>query len=518
MMLLKDLRPDQTPVVWLEETGQVMYALQPKQLECFNLLPVARAPGDHVFEHTGYGGSAGSGKSHLARATLAAVAMTWPGSTSIIFRKTEREVMENHVNKFFAEVPKKLNGKRVYSWNGEEMCAHWFNGSRTYFGYLRLDDDVFRYQGPEYDVMIFEEATHYSWKMVNWLTANRLRATVPEARPFCLYPSNPGNKGHAWFKRLFIDRNFHTEDDERPEEYTFVQARLSDNQILRDRDPKYERRLNRLPEPWRSWMRDGDWTAGAGGAFPELDSGTHFVKPFAVPPHWRQFGAFDWGYHHPFSFGHYAIDEDGTVFKLDTITAPRMQPHDIARLIKYKVPNVEQLEYIVAGHDLWARGKARGDVGETLFEYFASQGIYCIHADIDRIQGYQNLLRMLAWQSVEAGTDGEGQAGEPQLKFFDTVGNRWCFNQLESMVLNEANMEDVLKQDADERGDNGDDCYDETRYGAMSCRRRAYSEDPPSGGAWSQATLQHEYETKMRVTDLPATEGRMIHPEFGGFY
>lgn len=512
MLTLADLKPYQTPVVWLEESGQVLYALQPKQLEAFNLTPVADP--NSQLEHIGYGGAAGSGKSHLARAVITAVALNWPGSTSIIFRKTEREVTENHVNKIFGELPKKIDGRKLYSWNGEEMCMTWFNGSRTYFGYLRAEDDVYRYQGPEYDCMVFEEATHYSWQMVNWLTANRLRSTITGTRPFCLYPSNPGSKGHAWFKRLFIDRNFHEEDDEQPGEYSFVQARLSDNMILRERDPKYERRLNRLPEPWRSWLRDGDWTKGAGGAFPELDSSTHFVQPFKIPAHWIQFGAFDWGYNHPFSFGWYAADEDGNVYKIDTVTAMRMQPHDQVRLITAKVP-VQQLEYIVAGHDLWSRGRARGDAGETLWEYFARHGIRCIHADLDRIQGYQNMLRYFAWQTVD-----DGKKGVPRCRFFDTPGNRWGFKQIENMVLNEANMEDVLKVDADERGDNGDDCYDETRYGLMS--RFITPVDPlpqrRPGGAWSPEALQYEAEQLLRHDDSLPDDYRPVHPELGAIY
>lgn len=505
-----------TPVVEIVETGEVIYALQPKQLEAYMLTPLGRGPDEPGPEWIGYGGAAGGGKSALTRAVHLAVALMWPGSTSIIFRKTEGEVMENHVNKFRAEVPEKdAHGKRIYSWNGEQMCAYFDNGSRIYFGYLRLDEDVFRYQGPEYDLMTFEESTHYTWFMVQWLTGNRLRATVPMSRPFVLCPSNPGGKGHAWYKRLFVERNFHKDDFERPEDYVFIQARLADNKILMKRDPKYAMRLNRLPEPWRSWQRDGDFAAGAGGAFVEIDYHVHLIKPFVVPAHWIQFGGFDWGYAHPFSFGHYCIDEDGYVIKLRTVWGLRLQPHDMAARIKALVP-VHRLSYIVAGHDIWSKIRARGNQGESLWEYFAGEGIVCTHADTDRIQGYQNMIRFLSWKTVE-----DGKAGTPRFRLVDEPGNRFCLKNLENMVTVDGGGEDVLKVDADERGDGGDDPYDETRYALMSVRIRADSSDTPPktrGGAFSSENLAYMASQQRLVTDDEVNDEKDFHPEFGRAY
>lgn len=514
LRLVSELEPEFTSVVDFEETGECLYALQPKQLEAYNLTPVGRGPESEGPDNIGYGGAAGGGKSYLSRAVLVSVALQWPGSTSIIFRKTEREVMENHVNKFRMEVPERTpDGERLYTWNGEEMCAIWFNGSRTYFGYLRLDDDVLRYQGPEYDCMVFEEATHYSWYMIQWLTGNRLRATVPMSRPFCLYPSNPGGKGHSWYKRLFVEKLYHADAGEVARDYAFVQARLVDNQVLCRRDPKYALRLNKLPSPWREWQRDGDFGAGAGGAFAELDRHVHFVKPFPIPPHWTQFGAFDWGYRHPFAFGWYAIDEDGGIWKLATITGMRLTVRDIYDRISHKV-QVDRLAYIVAGHDLWSQMKARGIEGESLWEQFCNLGMVCTHADIHRIQGYQALVNAVAWKHVE-----DGKAGQPRLRFFDEPGNQLCFKQIENMVSVDNAGEDVLKVDADERGENGDDLYDETRYAVMSARRGSDTwQEPAHTSAFSKEALAYEYNQKMRLTDDLTDDRRDFHPEFGKVY
>lgn len=480
-----------TPIIEIPELNLPLYSLQPKQLACYQLTPVYRgaAPGP---SHIGYGGAAGGGKSYLSRSVFTSAALRWPGSTSILFRRTEGEVIANHVNKFRSEVPDVIAGKRLYKYNGGDLVVEWYNGSRTYFGYLKEDKDVFTYQGPEYDLMIFEEATQYSSFQVSWLTGNRLRGTIKGTRPFALYPSNPGNKGHVWYKRLFIDRRFHTDDGERPEDYAFLQAKLEDNRELMERDPTYEQKLNKLPEPWRSWQRDGDFAAGAGTALTELTRDRHLIKPFTVPPHWTVFGSFDWGFNHPFSFGFYAVNEDGVRFKVDTVSGRRLLPHEIAQRVRGRMEQwgIPKFSYIVAGHDAWAERKAMGENTPTIAETFSELGLPLLQANIDRKMGLQELRKATAWKT----TGPEGTPGEPNLLFFDTETNKRCFEQLETRVTDPDDLEDVLKTDADDWGEGGDDLYDETRY-AMASRpmpaRSAWG-DADQVNAWSPEALAAE--------------------------
>lgn len=514
------------PVVTVEDSGEVFYALQQKQYEAYCLTPLV-TPADAPYpEWIGYGGAAGGGKSYLSRAIAVACAFGWPGSTSIIFRRTEREVIENHVNKLRMELPDRFaDGSRNYSWNGEEMCATFFNQSRIYFGYLKSASDFMRYQGQEYDCMIFEESTHYEWRWVSWLMGNRNRATTNLSRPFGFFPSNPGGIGHSWYKRLFISKVYHTENDEQPEDFAFVQAKLSDNDILRKRDPRYERRLNRLPEPYRTWQRDGDFSQGAGAALPELDRTKHLIPAFKPMDHWFYFGAFDWGFKHPWSFGVYAVDEDGTVYKLETITGMLMHPPQIAQRIKQKSPiPIERLQKIVGGHDLWAKRRAYGETGKTLYDRFSELGLTFIQADIDRIQGLESMRNATAWRMAGVTEDGTAGPGEPRFLLFDTPGNRKCFQQLEDMTPDPENEEDVIKVNADERGEGGDDMYDETRYALHTWPMlgESGSTDRPTG--WEATTLLKEAEEqRVRHTrdDIPtgaaAIPSELTFGEFGVF-
>jgi phage terminase large subunit len=496
--------------------GETVYALQPKQLQAYRLTPLYA--GSRGKEHIGYGGSGGSGKSFAARAVALAAAVLWPGSTSIIFRKTEGEVLENHYQPFRTELPSFVmhEGSKVklYDWNGQDRAFTFphLGNSRILLGHLRHPDDVFKYQGNQYDVMVFEEATHYPWKSVSWLINNRLRATVPGSIPFCFYPSNPGNIGHAWFKRLFVTRDYREGEDSNS--YAFVQAYLRDNQELLRRDPGYEKRLNRLEEPWRSWIKDGDWEAGAGVALPMIRRARHLVAPFEVPSHWHRFGAFDWGYAHPFSFGEYAVTEDGDLFKLQTITGRHRLPDEIARRIR-ETCKVDRLRYVCAGKDAFHVHKARGENTPTIAEQMSAEGVPLIPANDARVEGLNNLRGYLAWE--HAGPNGE--VDDPGLRFFDNEGNRKCLAQLEEIVPDPDDPEDALKVDADEFGAGGDDMYDETRYACASRPSRAPSmEHQRPFGTFDPAILQLEAERTHRRDDRRGDSERRqypTHPEFG---
>jgi hypothetical protein len=504
------------PVVVLqnETQRQVIYELQPKQMECFNLTPLAKRPDEPYTRHIGYGGAAGGGKSHLARAVGVAACMRWPGCTGIIFRSTKAEVKANHLVKFKFEVPDRWPGRKgdqVYHYNGEDMCAEFFNKSRLYFGFLKDQDDLRRYQGIEFDFMIFEESTHYPWDLVRWLTGNRLRATVDGARPFVLYPSNPGNVGHHWYKRLFITKRYYSKYREDASMYSFVQAKVPDNFVLCDRDPGYVDELSTLPEPYRSWLRDGDWNAGLGLALSMCDADIHIVDKFRVPEHWNVFGSFDWGYAHPYSFGIYAVNEDGRHFKVDTITYRHQSPPEIAEMVKarceYHDIDWRRMRHVYAGHDCWHDHKARQENVPTLAEEFMREGLVFVQANISRVAGLNNLRKFMSWDNED---------GVPGLVFMDTEGNQKCFEQLEGLPSDPDNPEDALKQSADEFGNGGDDIYDETRY-AVASRQL------PSGNfeidrdvnAWSPEALELEYE-RNRKSRLPQNmQKNVLHPEFG---
>lgn len=394
-----------------------------------------------------YGGAAGGGKSDaLLFGALRQVAH--PEYRALILRRTFpelRELMDRALPVFTAIGA---------TWNASEKRFRFPTGAVVEFGYCATYAEVIQYQGKAYQYIGWDELGQIAEERVWTYLISRNRPTAPGQVLQMRASANPGGAGHHWLKKRFVrtcppDGTVTLVDGF---SRAFIAARLSDNPTLVANDPTYGERLALLPELERRWLRDGDWEAGAGLA---LDMrAAHLIKPFEIPAHWTLFGAFDWGHNHPFSWGLYASDEDGNVYCLDTASGRKMQPPAIADRFR-AILGDRTVRYTVAGHDVWADVKARSEHVPTLFEQFAGLGFPMVKANISRVAGVQNLRRYLA-------------GDPPRFRLFDTPNNRAVFECLESRVSDPDAPEDVLKVDADDSGQGGDDHYDQVRYALAS--------------------------------------------------
>lgn len=207
--------------------------------------------------------------------------------------------------------------------------------------------------------------------------------------------------------------------------------------------------------------------AGVGLAIPGISEKTHMVPAFYPPAHWPRFAAFDWGYHHPWVLGSYVSDEDGQVYKRDTLTSRLDLPDAIDK--KVRAAGIDPSTMIVyAGPDAWRtrvseKGRVKGEfMGPTIAEQLTILGWHLLPAADARVAGLNNLRQYTYIDPAKQPTP------TPRFLWMDTPGNKLCLAQVARMQLNPDNPEDALKVDADASGRGGDDCYDETRYGLMS--------------------------------------------------
>jgi hypothetical protein len=213
-------------------------------------------------------------------------------------------------------------------------------------------------------------------------------------------------------------------------------------------------------------------------------------------------------------FGHYAVDEDGVIFKVNTYRGRWMSDRRIAERINDLI-DVDSLAYIVVGHDCWAEHKARADdVTPSTAERFQEEGIVLSKANIGRGAGLRNFREQVAWQEIESG----GEDGEPNFFWMDTDNNHAAFESIASMVVDPDNVEDALKVDCDPMtGEGGDDDYDETRYGLASRPRRATPTwQEQDIRAFSRTVLRYEME-KRRHTGPVAVKRKRAHVSMEGY-
>jgi len=209
---------------------------------------------------------------------------------------------------------------------------------------------------------------------------------------------------------------------------------------------------------------------GVGLALPGISPTTHMVPAFTPEPHWNEFASFDWGYHHPWSLGRYTVDEDGQVYKRDTLTGRLDLPEAIDQKARASGLN-PKTSLIFAGGDIWRARLKKGEfAGPTVAEMLQGLGWRLVPANDARVAGLNNLRR---YTHIPP----DRPDARPRFLWMDTPGNRACLAQVARIPLDPDKPEDALKVDADAAGRGGDDMYDETRYGMMS--RPLQANTPP---------------------------------------
>lgn len=335
-----------------------------------------------------YGGARGGGKSWAVRVKALLMAINYAGIKILILRRTYPELWENHILPLMGMIGEAA----VY--RDKEKAFNFGNGSRIKFGYMASEKDVLQYQGQEYDVLFMDEATHFTEFQFSILTACIRGANSFPKRVYLT--CNPGGVGHGWVKRLFIDRDY--KNEEKAEDYVFIQATVYDNKALMEKDPGYVRMLENLPDETlrRAWL-EGDWTVFAGQYFTEFRNEVHTCAPFEIPSHWRRYFAMDYGLD---MFAGYwiAVNEEGRAFVYREVCREGLLISEMVETIKANTH--EEIYAYLAPPDMWNR---RQDSGKSVADIALEQGILFEKASNDRVSGWLNVKEWLRVQETEAG-------------------------------------------------------------------------------------------------------------------
>lgn len=205
---------------FLCKCGQVILdlsGLYPKQLDILNMI---RATGPTVPTKIGGGGSRGSTKSRMGRDIALITAFEMPGIVINIMRRNWSDVEENFIEKFKLERPqltKFYSAQRQAFEFPQEM-----GGSRIAFSYGDTLDDIVRVsRGPEYYLLIVDQAEQLSERELNELNTPNRWPNAPTGGPKTLHLFNPGGVGSDYLRRVYFLKQY--KDNERPGDFAFVQ-------------------------------------------------------------------------------------------------------------------------------------------------------------------------------------------------------------------------------------------------------------------------------------------------------
>ncbi len=359
-----------------------------------------------------FGGAAGGGKSYGQLIDALKYSLEYPKSKQIIFRRTFPDL-----EKSLIRVSREIYPTTIAVYNDSKHIWRFKNGSIIDFGYIASESDVYQYQSAEYDVIRFDELTHFTEFMYTYMISRCRGANTFPKR--IKSSTNPGGVGHNWVKERFINIGppnvVHecqlTADSEKKSTRIFIPSLIADNKFLLESDPDYVARLDNLPEKERKALKYGNWDIFDGQFFAEFDRTVHVVEPFEIPKHWYIYFTMDYGL--DMLAGYWiAVDTQGNAYVFREVYMPNLIVSKARDLIK-SMTN-EQIYAYLAPPDLWNRHK---ETGKSTADIFAEGDIILYKTNNDRKQGW---LQMKEW--LKTSTDEQGQQTS-RLKIFNTCKN-----------------------------------------------------------------------------------------------
>lgn len=352
-----------------------------------------------------FGGAAGGGKSYAQVIDALIFALTYKGSKQLILRRTLPELNKSIIRTHLEIYPKSL-----YKYSASSHSGKFFNGSIIDFGYCDSENDVYKYQSAEYDVIRFDELTHFTRQMYIYLLS---RVRGANSYPKQVKSSaNPGGVGHTWVKERFIDigppgKVYKGEHGDR----VFIPSLVTDNSFLLKADPNYIKRLQNLDEKDRKALLYGDWDIFEGQFFNEFDRKIHVTEPFEIPKHWRRYRAIDYGLDMLACY-FIALSPLGEAYVYREVYESGLIVSEAAKAVKEQ--KGESIYATFAPPDLWNRHK---DTGRSTAEIFLQYGVPFTKVSNARVQGWLDLKE---WLKVYK--DGQGEKTS-DLKIFSSCIN-----------------------------------------------------------------------------------------------
>ena len=443
-------------------------------------------------KYTLYGGAAGGGKSYWLRWYGLRQLIKWgikdgvKGATFGIFCETFMVLKDRQLIKIEREFPSSfgvLKEDKVYG-----LCFKLnedFGGGVMMFRNL---DEPDKYASTEFAGVGVDELTMNEKETFDLL---RYRMRFPGfVDTKFIAGTNPGNKGHVWVKKIWIDKVF-DDNEQQADQFAFVPAKASDNPYI---DPTYVKSLESLPEYLRKAYLEGSWEVVKGQYFTEFRDDKHVVATFTPPSHWVRIRCIDVSGRTGNTTCYWlAVDEKGRVWVYKEYYQTGMDSDEHARGIveastmygEDEVPlGQETYRYSVMDSAAWAK------VGlpETTAEVYARNGVEgLIPSSKKRVMGWDIMRSYLR----------NGEDGKPSMLIMD------CCPEL-IRTLPRAVHSEKVQDDIDPKCE--DDALDAMRYGLQTLRAQSSSRAESS----AEKRLRENNERMERAGDYSYISRNMV--------
>lgn len=370
-----------------------------------------------------FGGAAGGGKSYAQLIDAFQYAVRYQGSKQLMLRRTFPELVRSILQVSYSLFP-----QSIASYHKTEHQWRFYNGSTIEFGYCDSEGDVVKYQSAEYDVIRFDELTHFSeFQYLYLLSRNRGANDFPKQ---IKSTTNPGGIGHSWVKRRFIDSTMPNKVlvDTQGRSRIFIPAKVTENHFLMGKDPSYIKRLASLPTRERLALLEGCWDLFDGQYFDNFRRECHVV-PYCGPQGGeRIYCGFDYGLD-MFACLFIAVDASGDF----RVFAELYQSGLLASVAAQRMKEMVQrfpVEQIFTPSDLWGTS---AQTGRSIASMFQDVGLSLTKVSSSREAGW-----MMVKEALEPTVN-----GKPSLTICDNCLN--LIRTLPALLRDSSNPNDTAK-------------------------------------------------------------------------
>jgi len=161
--------------------------------------------------------------------------------------------------------------ERGARWDGARNAVIFPSGAEIHLSYLKSVTDHLRFQGTEFNAVLFDELTHYEQSQYLYLFSRvgRKHSAIPSR---VISTTNPDGRGLAWVKKRFIDSL--------PEgAKVYTSTYLSNIHIDH---ANYAQQLAKLDPIQRARLERGEWVLGGAGQVFTLRA-DHFLPHSELP-------------------------------------------------------------------------------------------------------------------------------------------------------------------------------------------------------------------------------------------
>ena len=397
------------------------YIMQPGAQKLLAKTLAPQAP----WKYIGYGGPKGGGKSFGARGMAFTITWKYPISV-VLIRSRLTSLKRNHIYPARNELREFIQEGWV-NYRAQDNMFEMPSGGMVQFMYAQNEADIDLFDGIAADLYIFEEAGHFTESMMKGIYKNNRPSDVAINRncrynPRSLFTFNWGGRGHSALRRWFWDGIY--QEGEKKEDYIFLFADLSQNKMLLEYDSEYADRLKQLPKQLKEAYLTGDPDAFVGTMFTLIPE-YHEVQPFHIPEDWSLISSLDPGTGSATSFGLYAKDRDGNLYKVLNYYQDNKNPVQHIETIDWMIRNCRwtngrKPDYIVSDSFAFNRNEKLGIVSNdiTWEDLFNKKGYYMEQVKYNPVTAIMALQTAIHFEFDDSNPEKVELLHEPKLKFF----------------------------------------------------------------------------------------------------